>query len=152
MWPDSMHRPPYELTEAQGDRFDRLYDFLLHILEARPSVSEEEQQQVNRQLLDLIVQLFDHAIPDTAYNSVLISTLAALGWEEEGGGQARWATHRYIRPLLRSAVFLSCSSRGSNASNRAGAAASGRRRAAPGRARAGPEGYFTRYERRPNGL
>ena len=135
-------RPPYKLIDAQADRFDRLDDFVLQILQGGPLQSEEEQQQVDRQLLDLIVQLLDHPIPNTAYDSILISALAALGGRRTGGGRACWATHRRIRPPSRSPRCWFCSSRGLNASNRAG----GRRR------RTAAEGCSTSYERRCNGL
>ena len=100
IWPETVHRPPYELTDAQGDRFDELDDFILGIVRAGPSVSEEEQQQVDRQLLDLIVQLLDHAIPDTAYDSVLISALAAIGWEEDG----QWASPLGYTPIYSAVI------------------------------------------------
>ena len=100
MWPETVHRPPYELTEAQGDRFDELDDFILGIVTAGPSVSEEEQQRVDRRLLDFIVQLLDHAIPDTAYDSVLISALAAIGWEEDG----QWASPLGYTPIYSAVI------------------------------------------------
>ncbi|KAK3896362.1 hypothetical protein C8A05DRAFT_40130, partial [Staphylotrichum tortipilum] len=87
-WDDN-DRPPYELTEKQGDLFDAFEDAAEEHTRGQGRISKAEQQaqedRIDRLCLDMIVALLDHQYRDTPYESTLISGLAVLGIREDGG-------------------------------------------------------------------
>jgi RecQ family ATP-dependent DNA helicase len=91
---DDEDRPEYELTDRQGDTFDALTEAVeeLHGLAhrrgegSRASPEEEEKQKrVDRLCLDLCIELLDHNLTHSEYESVVISALAVMGMREDGG-------------------------------------------------------------------
>jgi hypothetical protein len=92
-WADK-DRPPYELTDKQGEAFDDLVTGVEELqalatqrAKESPAGQEEEEQQkkVDRLCLQLCTRLLDHELVRTEYDSVIISALAVAGMKEDGG-------------------------------------------------------------------
>src|SRR5512140_2273885 len=77
--------PPFKLTDLQTRLLD---SFLQLIQQLEPGSSEPTggyPSPLKRVCLDFLVSLLDHPIPDSEYDSILLSALAAMGIREDGG-------------------------------------------------------------------
>lgn len=77
--------PPFKLTALQTRLLD---SFLRLIQQPDPSRSEPDGgylSPLKRLCLDFLVSLLDYPIPDSEYDSILLSALAAMGIREDGG-------------------------------------------------------------------
>ncbi|KAK4446078.1 hypothetical protein QBC34DRAFT_153287 [Podospora aff. communis PSN243] len=69
---------PYIWTDGQTKDFERLRQAI------RQTTRTNDQQNVDRTMLDFLVSLLDHPLAADAYDSVLLSALAAIGAREDG--------------------------------------------------------------------
>jgi superfamily II DNA or RNA helicase len=75
-------QPPYVISTQQDHAFARLRRNLRRtaVLDA-----EAHNQAIDRTMLDFLVSLLDQYLPSNAYDSVLLSALAAMGVRADGG-------------------------------------------------------------------
>jgi len=92
-WPDQ-DRPEYELTEKQGDAFDELVQVVKELQElameraqdSQPGAEEDEKQtRVDRLCLEVCIELLNHQLTHSEYDSVVISGLAVMGMRADDG-------------------------------------------------------------------
>ncbi|KXH39658.1 hypothetical protein CSAL01_12557 [Colletotrichum salicis] len=72
-------RPPYKLTEVQGDAWDR-FEEVCKTAARRGSRDEREHAG-----LALLISILDHQLKDSQYQNALVSALAVMGITKEGG-------------------------------------------------------------------
>src|SRR5437773_11028408 len=73
-------QPLYKLTAFQEARLE-----IFQTITTEEVESTSWADEFDRTTLDFLVSLLDHPLPHSAYDSVLLSALAALGIREDGG-------------------------------------------------------------------
>lgn len=80
---DDYDRPGYEFTPEQEKALARFQRRLSHTTGA--TGQEELSTGLDRACVDFLVTLLDHQLPNSSYDSVLLSALAAMGIRQDGG-------------------------------------------------------------------
>lgn len=89
---DDNDRPPYELTEKQGDLFDAF--------EEAAAQDGGRHGHIDRLALNTIVAMIDHEFRHTQYENGLISGLAVIGLRDDGG----WASAMDYTPVYSAVI------------------------------------------------
>lgn len=80
---DNDLQPPYRLTTKQGNLLDAFCEAAEAM--ATEGVADIGEAMLDRLCVDTIIALFDHRVKETQYENAIVSGLAVLGIEEDGG-------------------------------------------------------------------
>jgi hypothetical protein len=82
---DDSDRPPYKLTERQGDLWDAFEKATEKTMEGLAREEGLTAKQMERPCLDMLVGMLDHQFKESHYDSIMLSALAIMGITEDGG-------------------------------------------------------------------
>jgi hypothetical protein len=82
---DDDDRPPYKLTERQGDLWDAFEKAAEKTVEGLAREEGLTDKKMERLCLDMLVGMLDQQFKESHYDSIVLSALAIMGIAEDGG-------------------------------------------------------------------
>ncbi|KAL7917034.1 hypothetical protein ACQKWADRAFT_326779 [Trichoderma austrokoningii] len=97
----------YVLSPAQERAYNDLEEFLERTLQAyEPPLAKATLEVMDRKSLRLFISLLDHELPNSPYESVVLSALSVMGLGAEGGAVTWRRPHEYTT-VLSAAINIS---------------------------------------------
>ncbi|KAJ3519961.1 hypothetical protein NM208_g13919 [Fusarium decemcellulare] len=80
-------RPPYRMTIRQEELWKEFDRGVTAVVNGTDRARQYTQEQLHRSCLDVVIQFFDHPFKNGShYENIIISALAVMGFDSEGGG------------------------------------------------------------------
>jgi hypothetical protein len=97
----------YELSQLQAEAYMELEEFLEKTLQAyEPPLAKATLEIIDRKSLRLFISLLDHELPNSPYESVVLSALGAMGLRTLGNAVTWRQPHEYTG-ILSAAINIS---------------------------------------------
>ncbi|RTE68056.1 hypothetical protein BHE90_017567, partial [Fusarium euwallaceae] len=95
-------RPPYRMTIRQEELWKSFDKGVTQVVTGTDSAGRYTPERLQRSCLDAVVQFFDHPFKNgNHYESIIISALAVMGLEREGGG---WVSVMNYTPIYSAVI------------------------------------------------
>ncbi|RFN54793.1 putative ATP-dependent dna helicase q1 [Fusarium flagelliforme] len=78
-------RPPYKLTIRQGDLWDEFGEAAEAVVAGQAREKGLTDEKMERLCLDMLIGMLDHQFKQSHYDSIVLSALAIMGINEDGG-------------------------------------------------------------------
>ncbi|KAF5574050.1 uncharacterized protein FSUBG_14077 [Fusarium subglutinans] len=78
-------RPPYKLTIRQGDLWDEFVEAAEAVVAGQARERGLTDEKMERLCLDALISILDHQFKQSHYDSIVLSALAIMGINEDGG-------------------------------------------------------------------
>ncbi|RKK64105.1 hypothetical protein BFJ69_g16792 [Fusarium oxysporum] len=78
-------RPPYKLTIRQGNLWDKFEEAAEAVVAGQAREKGLTDEKMERLCLDMLIGMLDHQFKQSHYDSIVLSALAIMGINEDGG-------------------------------------------------------------------
>ncbi|KAF9766700.1 hypothetical protein IL306_000854 [Fusarium sp. DS 682] len=78
-------RPPYKLTIRQGNLWDEFEEAAEDVVAGQAREKGLTDEKMERLCLDMLIGMLDHQFKQSHYDSIVLSALAIMGINEDGG-------------------------------------------------------------------